>query len=43
MLMGVNAIEKALWQATADTDEAKRLREDAHAYLQDFKIDEDER
>lgn len=41
--MGVNAIEKALWQASRDPDDARRLLEDAHAYLGEFRIDEEER
>lgn len=41
--MGVNAIEKALWQASMNPDDAKCLREDAHAYLSTFDIDEEER
>ncbi len=41
--MGINAIEKALWQASNKPADAKRLREDAHAYLKEFRIDEEER
>lgn len=41
--MGINAIEKALWQASSKAADAQRLREDAHAYLKEFRIDEDER
>jgi dihydroxycyclohexadiene carboxylate dehydrogenase len=41
--MSVNAIEKALWQCCKVSADAKYLREDAHAYLQQFRIDEQER
>jgi dihydroxycyclohexadiene carboxylate dehydrogenase len=41
--VSVNAIEKALWQASMKPDAARRLREDAHTYLKDFRIDEDDR
>jgi len=41
--MSVNAIEKALWQVCTYPDEAQRLREDGHAFLRQFNMDEDER
>lgn len=41
--MTTNAIEKALWQALSNPKEMRRFREDAQAYLKDFKLDENER
>jgi hypothetical protein len=41
--MSVNAIEKALWEISANPADARRLRDDAQSYLQDFRIDEQER
>jgi len=41
--MGINAIEKALWQACRNPDDAQRLLDDAHAYLGEFRIDDEER
>ncbi len=41
--MSVFAIEKALWQASRDPEDAQRLLADAHAYLGEFSIDEEER
>ena len=41
--MSINAIEKALWQASMKPADAQRLREDAASYLQEFRIDEQER
>ena len=41
--MSINAIEKALWQASMDPAEAGRMREDAESYLRDFRLDEQER
>lgn len=41
--MSINAIEKALWQASMKPEQAERLREDAHSYLKAFRIDEDDR
>jgi dihydroxycyclohexadiene carboxylate dehydrogenase len=41
--MSVNAIEKALWQSCKNPADAKRFREDAHAYLKEFRVDEVER
>jgi len=41
--MSVNAIEKALWEISANPADARRLREDAQSYLNDFRIDEQER
>jgi hypothetical protein len=40
--MSINAIEKALWQASMDPVDAQRLREDAPSYLRDFRLDERE-
>lgn len=41
--MSINAIEKALWQASMDPAAAAGLREDAESYLGQFRIDESER
>lgn len=41
--MSVFGVEKALWQTTRDAEDAQRMLEDAHAYLGEFNIDEDER
>lgn len=41
--MSVNGIEKALWQASMKSADAERMREDAHSYLKQFNVDEDER
>lgn len=41
--MSIEAIEKLLWQVTSSPEEAKRLRGDFTAYLQDFRIDKEER
>lgn len=41
--MSVNGIEKALWQASMTPADAERMRSDAHSYLKQFMIDEDER
>lgn len=41
--MSIYGIEKALWQACRDPEYAQRLCEDPHAYLKDFRIDDDER
>ena len=41
--MSSNAIEKALWQALSNPKEMQRYRDDARAYLKDFKLDEKER
>lgn len=41
--MSAYGIEKALWQACMNPEDAQRLREDAHAYLKEFKIDDNER
>ncbi len=41
--MGINAIEKALWQASVDPEESRCLREDPHAFLGEFRLDEEER
>lgn len=41
--MSINAIEKALWQASMDPADAQRLREDPESYLREFRLDEQER
>ena len=41
--MSVNAIEKALWQASMNPGDARRLREETQSYLGDFRLDEQER
>ena len=41
--MSTNAIEKALWQAVMQPADAQRFRDDSDAYLNDFRIDDDER
>ena len=41
--MSVNAIERALWQCCSRPADAQRMREDAHAFLAQFGIEEDER
>ena len=41
--MSVNALEKALWRASANRADAQRCRDDAQAYSKEFKLDEDER
>ncbi len=41
--MSINAIEKALWQVSMDPVQAGRLREDPESYLQEFRLDEQER
>lgn len=41
--MSINAIEKALWQASMNPKAAQRLREDTDGYLDEFRLDEQER
>ena len=41
--MSSNAIEKALWQAISSPAQTQRLREDPHAYLEAYRLDDDER
>lgn len=41
--MSSNAIERLLWQVNSDPEEAERLREDFQGYLEDFRLDEEER
>lgn len=41
--MSSNAIEKALWQAISNPRQAELLRENPGAYLDGFRLDEDER
>lgn len=41
--MSIYGMEDALWQATMNPSKSQRLREDADAYLQEFRIDERER
>jgi hypothetical protein len=40
--MSSNAMEKALWQASTNPADARRFRDDAQAYLKDFRLDEKE-
>jgi hypothetical protein len=40
--MSINAMEKALWQASTNPADAQRYRDDARAYLKGFKLDKDE-
>jgi hypothetical protein len=41
--MSTNALEKALWRVASDEKDIRRFREDPHAYLMDFKLDDEER
>lgn len=41
--MNINAVERALWRACKDPEQAKRFREDAHSYLEEFRLDEEVR
>ncbi|WP_321390632.1 hypothetical protein [Emcibacter sp.] len=41
--MSINAIEKALWQASINPALAQALREDADSYLSQYNIDDKER
>ena len=41
--MSINAIEKALWQASINPALAQTMRENADAYLSQFNIDDNER
>lgn len=41
--MSIYGIEDALWQASMNPVKASSLREDAESYLQDFRIDDEER
>lgn len=41
--MSINALEKALWQATMDPEQAQCLRQDAASYLEEFRLEEQER
>jgi len=41
--MSVYGIENALWQASVNPKYAQRFRQDADAYLQEFRIDARER
>ena len=41
--MSIHAIEKALWQASTNPEDAGRLRQDADGYLRQFRLDEQER
>ena len=41
--MSVYGIENALWQASTNPKKAGRLRDDAEAYLEDFRIEERDR
>lgn len=40
--MSINALEKALWQVYQNPADTQRYCTDTHAYLQEFKLDEDE-
>jgi len=41
--MSVYGLENALWQASVNPKHARRLREDAEAYLGGFRVDDHER
>lgn len=41
--MTVNAMEKALWQASMNPEDARSFREDPDAYLHGFRLDDRER
>ena len=41
--MSTNAIEKLLWQVNSSPAEAERYRADTQAYLNEFRLDEEER
>jgi hypothetical protein len=41
--MSINAIEKALWQASTNPADTQRFRDDAQGYLKGFKLEKDER
>lgn len=41
--MSIHAIEKALWQASMDPEDAGRFRDSAESYLEDFRLEERER
>jgi len=41
--MTINAMEKALWQASMNPEDARSLRDDPDAYLSGFRLDDRER
>lgn len=41
--MSSNMIEKVLWKINSDPEEANRYRDDPEAYLQNYRVDDEER
>lgn len=41
--MSIYGLEDALWQASTNPKYARRLREDSTAYLEEFRVEENER